>query len=304
MAGPNTGDKVPQSSGTGLEGVIQLADLLGGKRQTTTQTMNPGDVAALQKVVADAQSQDFTKLLESIFAQAQGAIPQVGANYGRRMGRSYGNVGAQSALNEILKQATLEGQKQIAEQQIRNRELQANAGAAIAQATKGTTQTTSQSTKNPLGAPIGLLLAANALNDVSKGAVFELPKKLLGSIGAGLGSINSGAGAVSSAPSYSVPMAAPQVTAMSAPSAATPVSSTPSTGYMNLPVNNTGGMSLNLEGIQQGISDAFNSPVSSLTNVVTAPVKFVGDAIDYGVDAAQSGWETFMDFLGFGKKKD
>ena len=136
MAGPNTSDKVPQSSGTGLEAVIQLADLLGGKRQTTTQTMNPGDVAALQKVVADAEAQDFTKLLESIFAQAQGAIPQVGANYGRRMGRSYGNVGAQSALNEILKQATLEGQKQIAEQQMRNRELQANAGAVIAQATK------------------------------------------------------------------------------------------------------------------------------------------------------------------------
>ena len=291
MAGPNTSDKVPQSSGTGLEAVIQLADLLGGKRQTTTQTMNPGDVAALQKVVADAEAQDFTKLLESIFAQAQGAIPQVGANYGRRMGRSYGNVGAQSALNEILKQATLEGQKQIAEQQIRNRELQANAGAAIAQATKGTTQTTSQSTKNPLGAPIGLLLAANALNDVSKGAVFEMPKKLLGSIGAGLGSIGSGAGAVSSAPSYSAPMAAPPVTAMSAPSAAKTISSAPSTGYMNLPVNNTGGMSLNLEGIQQGISDPFNNPFRTITDIATAPIQWGMQGIDYVSEQANNIWK-------------
>lgn len=283
-------EKVPQSSGTGLEAVIQLADLLGGKRQTTTQTMNPGDVAALQKVVADAEAQDFTKLLESIFAQAQGAIPQVGANYGRRMGRSYGNVGAQSALNEILKQATLEGQKQIAEQQIRNRELQANAGAAIAQATKGTTQTTSQSTKNPLGAPIGLLLAANALNDVSKGAVFEMPKKLLGSIGAGFSGGGSG-GSVSSAPAIASPVAAPALTAAPAAKA---VSSAPSTGYMNLPVNNTGGMSLNLEGIQQGISDAFNNPFRTITDIATAPIQWGMQGIDYVSEQANNIWNSIF----------
>lgn len=286
MVSPNS-DKVPQSGGTGLEGIVQLVDLIGGRRQTTTQTMNPGDIAALQKVFADAEAQDFTKLLESIFAQAQGAVPQVGANYGRRMGRSYGNVGAQSALNEILKQTTLEAQKQIAEQQIRNREIQANVGAAIAQNTKGTTQTTSQSTKNPLGAPIGLLLAANALNDVSKGAVFELPKKILGGIGAGLGT-GAGAGSVSSAPAFTgsanyMPMAAP---AMSAPAAARPLTSTPSTGYMDLPVGTGGGLSFNLEGMQQGISDVFNNPVSSIVNAVTTPIQWGIQGIDYAADRA------------------
>lgn len=304
MVSPSS-DKVPAATGSGLGDIVQLVNLIGGRRETTTQTMNPGDVAALKQVFADAQAQDFTKLLESIFAQAQGAVPQVGAAYGRRMGRSYGNVGAQSALNELLKQATLEGQKQIAEQQIRNREIQANVGAAIAQNTKGTTQTTSQSTKNPLGAPIGLLLAANALNDVSKGAVFELPKKLLGNIGAGMGGMGAG-GSVSSAPALTgsagyMPMPAP---AMAAPATAKAISSTPSTGYMDLPIGTGGGLNFNLDGMQQGISNVFSNPVSSIVDAVTAPVKFVGDAIDYGVDAAQSGWETFMDFLGFGKRKD
>lgn len=284
MVSPSS-DKVPAATGSGLGDIVQLVNLIGGRRETTTQTMNPGDVAALKQVFADAQAQDFTKLLESIFAQAQGAVPQVGAAYGRRMGRSYGNVGAQSALNELLKQATLEGQKQIAEQQIRNREIQANVGAAIAQNTKGTTQTTSQSTKNPLGAPIGLLLAANALNDVSKGAVFELPKKLLGNIGAGMGGMGAG-GSVSSAPALTgsanyMPMAAP---AMSAPAVAKSVSSAPPTGYMHLPVTGNGGMSLNFEGIQQGLSNAFNNPFRTITDIATAPIQLGLQGIDYASD--------------------
>lgn len=282
--------KVPQSSGTGLEGVIQLADLLGGRRQTTTQTMNPGDVAALQKVLADAEAQDFTKLLESIFAQAQGAIPQVGANYGRRMGRSYGNVGAQAALNEILKQATLEGQKQIAEQQMRNREIQANAGAAIAQATKGTTQTTTQKTKNPLGAPIGLLLAANALNDVSKGAVFELPKKILGGIGAGLGSGGGGGGSVSSAPAFTgssnyTPMASP---AMSAPATARPLTSTAPSGFSLLP--DVSLSAPNWAAGDSGLSQFVQNPVSTVVDIATKPIQWGLQGIDYVSEQANNLW--------------
>lgn len=279
MAGPN--DKVPQSSGTGLEGIIQLANLIGGKRETTTQTMNPGDIAALQKVVADAQAQDFTKLLESIFAQAQGAIPQVGAAYGRRMGRSYGNVGAQSALNEILKQTTLEAQKQIADQQMRNREIQANVGAAIAQATKGTTQTSTQKTTNPLGAPIGLLLAANALNDVTKGAVFELPKKILGGIGAGLGT-GAGAGSVSSAPAFTAPMPAPAVTAMSAPAAARPLTSSAPTGFSFLPEVSLSAP--NWAAGDSGLGQFVQSPVSTVVDLATKPIQWGLQGIDYAAD--------------------
>lgn len=293
MAGPN--DKVPQSSGTGLEGIIQLANLIGGGRQTTTQTMNPGDVAALQKVVADAQAQDFTKLLESIFAQAQGAVPQVGAAYGRRMGRSYGNVGAQSALNEILKQTTLEAQKQIADQQMRNREIQANAGAAIAQATKGTTQTSTQKTTNPLGAPIGLLLAANALNDVTKGAVFELPKRILGGIGAGLGT-GAGAGTVSSAPAFTgstnyMPMAA---SAMSAPAAAKPLTSSAPTGFSFLP--DVSLSAPNWAAGDSGLGQFVQNPVSTVVDLATKPIQWGLQGIDYVSEQANNLWKSLTSF--------
>ena len=86
-------------------------------------------------------------------------------------------------------------------------------------------------------------------------------------------------------------MAAPPVTAMSAPSAAKAVSSAPSTGYMDLPVNNTGGMSLNLEGIQQGISDAFNNPFRPITDIAKAPIQWGMQGIDYVSEQANNIWK-------------
>jgi hypothetical protein len=64
------------------------------------------------------------------------------AAYGNAVGaRSGGNTAVQAALSELLKQTTLAGQQQIGQLQSQNQQTQAQAGGAIANATKGTTQT-------------------------------------------------------------------------------------------------------------------------------------------------------------------
>lgn len=112
--------------------------LFGG----TTTTTNPGNIAPLEQVLAQLQGQDFNALLQSIFQQAGGQIPGLQAAYGNAMGaRSGGNSAVQAALNELLKQTTLAGQQQVANQQAQNFQTQGQAAANIAQATRGT-QTT------------------------------------------------------------------------------------------------------------------------------------------------------------------
>ena len=112
--------------------------LFGG----ATTTTNPGNIAPLQQVLAGLQGQDFNALLQSVFQQAGGQIPGLQAAYGNAMGaRSGGNSAVQAALNELLKQTTLAGQQQIAQQQAQNFQTQGQAAANIAQATRGT-QTT------------------------------------------------------------------------------------------------------------------------------------------------------------------
>ena len=129
------------------EDLPQTADPLGaalgqalfGGQTTTT---NPGNINPLQQVLAQLQGQDFNALLQSIFQQAGGQIPGLQAAYGNAMGaRSGGNSAVQAALNELLKQTTLAGQGQVANQQAQNLQTQGQAAANIAQATRGT-QTT------------------------------------------------------------------------------------------------------------------------------------------------------------------
>lgn len=123
-----------------LGGLSQLFAALGGNK--TTQSTNAGDTAALQQVLAQLQGTDYSKLLQSIFQQAGGAIPGMQAAYSNAVGaRSTGNSAVQAALNKLLTQTTLAGQSQIAEQQLKNASTQAQAGLGIAQATRGTTST-------------------------------------------------------------------------------------------------------------------------------------------------------------------
>lgn len=122
-----------------MAGLASLLTTLGGSRTTS----NPGDITALQGLLGQLQGADYSQLLQSVFQQAAGQIPGFQSALGRSIGaRSGNNSAVQAALSELLKQTTLAGQEQITRAQLQNQQLQAQAGSAIAQATRGTTQKT------------------------------------------------------------------------------------------------------------------------------------------------------------------
>lgn len=123
-----------------LGGLSQLFAALGGTK--TTQSSNPGDVSALQQVLAQSQGINYEAMLQSIFQQAAGQIPGLqNAMAGAIGARSTGNSAMQAALSKLLQQTTIAAQQQIAEQQQRNLQTQTQAAQGIAQATKGTSTT-------------------------------------------------------------------------------------------------------------------------------------------------------------------
>jgi len=281
--------KVPVPSTSNLVGdIIGLTQLLGGQRQTVTKS--PGDVAALQKLIADATAMDYTSQLESVFNKAQGAIPQIYAGYGRTMGRSYGNSQIQAALGELLKQTTLAGAKQVADLELQNRQLATNAASALAQATTGTSQTST--TKTPLAPAVGALLLLQTLGSLKgnqQGNVFEDMGKAVKNIFSPSGS--SGAGTVSgTAPMASAPVIAPAATtAAMAPAAA---SAGTATQAQNLGFGDF--MTAITTPVQAGVNalgQFLESPVSTATDLISAPVQLANQGFDWVSDKAQDLWK-------------
>lgn len=205
-----TGKVTPAAGGVAEVG--NLLQMLGGTKETSTSTQSPADIAGLQALMAQLQGADYNAQLQSIFQAAGGAIPGLQSAYGRAVGaRSSNNTAVQAALNELLKATTIEAQGKIANQQLQNQQIQAQAGQAVAQATKGTTQTqtTKQGTNIPKAA--GSLAVLEALARLSSNkTVQDMVGKVTG-------------GVVGTAPAAA---AAPVGTAV-APQAAAPIANAP-----------------------------------------------------------------------------
>lgn len=166
--------------------LAQLQSLLSlaGAGGTVTRT-TPTNTAPLQGVLSSLQGVDYNAMLQGIFQQAAGQIPGMQAAYGRAVGaRSSGNAPMQAALQELLKQTALAGQQQVAQQQQRNLETQAQVAGNLS----GKQQTVGQ--KSQLGqaaALIGLLQGATKLGG------YKTVQEMLGAV--------SGSGANNQAPS-------------------------------------------------------------------------------------------------------
>jgi len=157
---PQSGQPIQLGSGNQLQAIAQLLPALLGSKQT--QSGNPGDVSSLQALIGELQGADYSKTLEAIFQQAGGQIPGLQAAFSNAVGaRSGSNSAVQAALSKLLQDTTLAGQKQVADQQLQNQSIRANAGGSIASATKNTTQTQKTSGSLPqLTALLGLVQAA------------------------------------------------------------------------------------------------------------------------------------------------
>jgi len=143
-----------------------LALLSGGGETVTT---SPGDTAALQQLLAQMRGVNPADQLAAIFQQAQGAIPKFQAAYSNAVGaRSGKNSAIAASLQDLLKATTIAAQNNFAQQQNQNFATQAQAGNAIANATKEQTKATKANTMTgsslgDIAALIGLLKAGTQL---------------------------------------------------------------------------------------------------------------------------------------------
>ena len=149
-----------------------LMGLIGGGGQTATTTTT--NTAPLQNVLGQLQGVDYNAMLQGIFQQAAGQIPGLQSAYGRAVGaRSSGNAPMQAALQSLLQQTTLEGQKQVAAQQNQNLATQAQAASAMT----GKKQiTTKNSQLGQLAAILGLAQAATKLGS------YKTVQEMLGAV--------------------------------------------------------------------------------------------------------------------------
>ena len=214
-------EKVPAGQ-VSLGDLAALAATVGGTRGRQVTTTSPGDITALQQALAGLQSADYEALLQSIFQKAGAEIPGLQAATGRAVGaRTYNNSAAQMAMQELLKATTLAAQEKIVAQQLQNQQAQVQAGQAIAQATKGTTQATTEKKGLDLGRTAAILALMQGL---SKLQGMDFSKMFAGGTGAGAGAMAGGISSPAAAAAPTVTMA-PATTA--APAMATPLSSGP-----------------------------------------------------------------------------
>lgn len=201
---------VASNTSSGLNGVAQLIQLLGGSKGTTTT--NAGDTTELQKVIAESQTSPEAEnaLLASIFQQAAGQIPGLQGAFANATGaRSGNNSAVAAALSKLLQQTTTGAQQQIAAQRQQALQTRANAASAIAQATRGTNTTQKGGTN--LG-QAGAIIAGLQLFGKVKGLLDEE-----GGIGSALQTAIGGGGTgASTAPVMSNTIQAEQLAPMEA----------------------------------------------------------------------------------------
>jgi hypothetical protein len=163
MATASSGKPIQAGGGDQLAQLAQLLPQLFGT--SNTQTSNAGNTQGLQQLMTQLQGANYQGTLESVFQQAAGQIPGFQRAFGNAVGaRSGGNSTVEAALSALLQQTALAGQKQVADQQLLNQQVQASAGANMAQATAGTQKTTKTGGSiNQIAGLLGLVQAGMKL---------------------------------------------------------------------------------------------------------------------------------------------
>jgi hypothetical protein len=213
-----SGQPVQVGGGDQLAQLAQLLPALFGS--SATQTTNPGNTQALQQLLAQLQGADYQGTLQSVFQQAAGQIPGMQQAFGNAVGaRSGSNSSVEAALSQLMQQTAIQGQAQVANQQLQNQQIQANAGNAIAQTTQGTTQTKKQDgSMTQIAGLLGLLQAGMKLTGSQD--IQEMAGKF--GFSGGRDKASSGGGTTSAPVPVSAPMAPMMSGASPVTSAAAP----------------------------------------------------------------------------------
>jgi len=135
MAGTSNSSTVP-AGGSGLDPLIQLAQLLGGTKTTQTGTADVSAIGALLPQLL--QSPDAAKQIAALFSAAGAQIPGLAASRSNAVGaRTGNNSGIQSAMDKLLQDTVLKAQGQIAQQEAQRQATAGNVAVGLANATRG-----------------------------------------------------------------------------------------------------------------------------------------------------------------------
>lgn len=146
----------------GMQNILGLLQTIAGTETKTTSTANIGPLQSVMDQIAASQGTQGQQLLESIFAQAAGAVPGIMGNTFNASGsRAPSNVMA-GTLQKLMADVTKQAQAQIVQQQQNAQQMQLNAATQIANATRGQRQV-QKSGASDIITKGGKLLATNKL---------------------------------------------------------------------------------------------------------------------------------------------
>lgn len=227
MARPQSGQPVQVGGDDQLAQLAQLLPALFGS--SATQTTSPGNTQALQQLLSQLQGADYQGTLQSVFQQAAGQIPGMQQAFGNAVGaRSGSNSSVEAALSQLMQQTAIQGQAQVANQQLQNQQIQANAGNAITQTTQGTTQTKKQDgSMKQIAGLLGLMQAGMKLTGSKD--IGEMAGKF--GMSGGKDRASGSGGMTSAPPPINSPVAPMMSGASPITSAAAPQMSRPTPGF-------------------------------------------------------------------------
>lgn len=134
----------------------QLLTQLLGSKETSSST--PGVTAPLEELFTSAMGAskagvpEMQQLIASIFQEGATKVPELSHAFANATGsRTTGNASLALALGDLNRQLSSQAAQAVLTNQINNRQIAANAGAGIAQATRGASTTkTTKAGVNPL----------------------------------------------------------------------------------------------------------------------------------------------------------
>jgi hypothetical protein len=170
------------SAGNGVN-LIDLANLFGGQKTSTTGKADTSLISALAPQVLNPA--DPAALIASLFQQAQGQMPALAAARSNAVGGRTGrNSGIAVASDKLMQDTVLKAQQQIMQQEQTRQQIAAQLATGLAGATRGST--TQQGTN--LGRATGVL---GLLSAGSKLADTRLGKKAGDLVGQGFNSLQN-----------------------------------------------------------------------------------------------------------------
>lgn len=159
--------RVNDTGDSGMNSILALLNTIAGQDVTTKQTADVGPLRDIMSQISASEGTQGQALLESIFQQLAGRVPQA-------MGNTFNATGSRAAagrtagtLQKILADATISAQGQMAAQQAQRQQMLLQGAGNLANATRTTVQQQRSGASGLLQEAGKVLAIAKTVKDVT-----------------------------------------------------------------------------------------------------------------------------------------